>query len=706
MFNTKNKIIYLAIAIFIVGIFLRTYHFTDWLHFELDQARDVFIISDAIDGTRDLPLLGPQARGRELQLGPIFYYFQFFSAKIFARNMFWQNTSLPVAVAFPDLLFSILTIPLSYFFARQFFSRRISFLLFTITSFSYFLIIYGRFAWNPNSMPFWLMLAAYSLLRCGNFLGKDILPKRFYNQKLFFNFKKADGKSVNDCEKVFCPCGKHNFFNKFLINFKNWFVNKFFANKKISRWFILAIFSTAILLQLHFIAFLCFPVVFIIYFIFSKIRISWQTILISLSLIILLFFPVIVNEYKTGGKNTKGLIASVTEDKNDKHDLAEKTFRAFQESSTFFFTIFTGDQHGRDLLITKKQTQGYFPLICDKTCKERLLYLILAIILFLISLATFFFYIFKRNFYVVYKKSGLRRDRKSIKLFFRRTLFAVRIYLKNFSFSRVKEYFRISTRGHDLLFRRSRKFCKNLTRNCNSLFRKKHSAIFLILPWLVMGGLFLILVAYQISPRFFLFMYPPFLILLGSVFYFIEKVFRRFGKFITIGLTIIFIVINLFNIKIGFTELHLSRTENIESSRDLVLKRSDRIILSQLRDVADYILESENKSGNNDVGKIVVGDNRYARAIFYLVNSKSEGEGLLCYVKRGGFEKEIVSGGNFYLLVREKTGVHVNDEMLVNHMIVDERSFGTLKLYVLMLGDDVVGAGDVGGGNLQGCFVR
>lgn len=237
------------------------------------------------------------------------------------------------------------------------------------------------------------------------------------------------------------------------------------------------------------------------------------------------------------------------------------------------------------------------------------------------------------------------------------------------------------------------------------MFRKKHSAIFLILPWLLMGGLFLILVAYQISPRFFLFMYPPFLILLGSLFYFIEKVFRKFGKFITVGLTIIFITINLLNIKIGFTELDLSRTENIEPSRDLVLKRSDRITLGQLRDVADYILESESENGK--VGKkIVVGDNRYARAIYYLVNSKSGSDELLCYVKRGGFEKEIVSDKDFYLLVREKTGVHVNDEMLVNHVIVDERSFGTLKLYELVLKKGVFEIGDVGDENLQGCFLR
>ncbi len=613
MFNLKNKTIYLAIAIFFIGIFLRTYHFTDWLHFELDQARDVFIISDAIDGTRDLPLLGPQARGRELQLGPIFYYFQFFSAKIFGAT--------PVTVVFPDLLFSILTIPLSYFFARKFFSKKISFLLFTVTSFSYFLIVYGRFAWNPNSMPFWSMLAAYALLKTADF--KD-------DKNKLFNCNKNNNKSIDDCKKAFCPCGEHNFYITLIFNLKNWFVNKFFASEKVSWWFVTAVLATSVLAQLHFIAFLCFPIVFIVYFIFSKMRISWKTELISLVVICLLFFPVIINEYKTKGHNTKGLIASVTEDRNDSHDLIEKTFRSFQETSTFYFTIFTGDQHGRDLLITKKKTLGYFPLICDKDCKSRLPYLISAIVFFLISLATFIFYIFK----------GKIIDKN----FFRTVL----------SFKTLKifkgKYFQL-TKG----------FLRSIVVN---LFKNK-SITFLIIPWLVMGGLFLTLVAYQISPRFFLFMYSPFLILLGSLLYFIERFFARLGKFIMMGLVIFFVAMNLYNIKIGFTELDDSRNENIEPSRDLVMKRSDRVTLGQLKDIADYI--SKNEKDNDNTGKIVVGDNRYSRAIYYLVNSKMNGDVLSCYIKRGGFEKESVQNRNFYDLVREKTATHVNDEMLENH---------------------------------------
>lgn len=633
----KNKIKYLAIAIFIIGIFLRTCYITDWLHFELDQARDVFIISDVVNGIKDLPLLGPQARGRELQLGPIFYYFQFVFAKIFGVS--------PVTVAFPDLLFSILTIPLSYLFARQFFSKRISFLLFILTSFSYFLIFYGRFAWNPNSMPFWSMLVAYALL-------------------------KTARESQNDSEKVFCPRGEpachacgdmadRHFFS--FVNLKSWFGGKFFVNKNISWFFVLAVFATSILVQLHFITFLCFPVAFAVYFIFSKIQISWKTVLISLGVSLLLFLPIIINEYKTGGQNTRGLISSVTEDKNDDHDIVEKTFRAFQETATFYFTIFTGDQHGRDLLVTKKATQGYFPLICDKTCKERLPYLILAMVFFVVSLGIFVLKLFafsSLDFSLLFNFN--KNDRKEIFLMMK------------------------------ILFK---SIFKNLLKN--------ESLTFLIVPWLLMGGLFLNLVAYQISPRFYLFMYPPFLIILGALFYFMEKVFLRFGKFITMVFVFFLILLNLVNVKNSFAEMNDSRSENIEMGRDIVMERSDVITLGQLNDVANYILEREKDSGVPN--KIVVGDNRYARAIYYLVNSESEKDVLSCYIKRGGFEKESVLNRNFYVLVREKSSSHINDEMLENHNIVDKKSFGTLKLYELGVKNWVTGIKE---SSSSGCFTR
>ena len=59
------------------GVFLRTYHFSDWLHFELDQAFDYDLVSPAVGHSPlDLPLLGPNVGGGLLRLGPAFYYME------------------------------------------------------------------------------------------------------------------------------------------------------------------------------------------------------------------------------------------------------------------------------------------------------------------------------------------------------------------------------------------------------------------------------------------------------------------------------------------------------------------------------------------------------------------------------------------------------------------------------------------------------
>jgi 4-amino-4-deoxy-L-arabinose transferase-like glycosyltransferase len=152
-----DKIIILAIVI--LAVFLRVYNFSDWLHFGMDQARDANLVSEAVaEGPSHLPLLGPRAGGTFVRLGPIFYYFQYLSAKIF------HSVSPPV-LAYPDLLFSILTIPLFFLFLRLYFRKATALLVSALYAFNFVIIQFSRFAWNPNSIPFWTLLAFYSLIR-------------------------------------------------------------------------------------------------------------------------------------------------------------------------------------------------------------------------------------------------------------------------------------------------------------------------------------------------------------------------------------------------------------------------------------------------------------------------------------------------------------------------------------------------------------
>jgi hypothetical protein len=144
LFRERKLEVILFCSIIALGIFFRTYHFSDWLLFEIDQTYDTRIISPAIEnGIENLPLLGPTAGGgRALRLGPAFYYIEYIGASIFGDT--------PVGHALPVLILSILSIPLFYLFIRRYFNTRVSLALLAIFSISAYLVLYGRFSWSPN----------------------------------------------------------------------------------------------------------------------------------------------------------------------------------------------------------------------------------------------------------------------------------------------------------------------------------------------------------------------------------------------------------------------------------------------------------------------------------------------------------------------------------------------------------------------------
>ena len=139
------------IVLFLVGIFLRSFHFSDWLLVASDQIRDLDLVKNVVLGNHAWPLLGPDmSGGGGFKLGPMYYYFQIISAKIFGVSAASQ--------AYPDLFFSILSIPLLYYFLKRCFSQTAALFSTGVYVFSYFAIEYSRFAWNVNLIPFFVLL--------------------------------------------------------------------------------------------------------------------------------------------------------------------------------------------------------------------------------------------------------------------------------------------------------------------------------------------------------------------------------------------------------------------------------------------------------------------------------------------------------------------------------------------------------------------
>lgn len=559
----KYKYVYVAVFfIFVLGVFLRVYKFDSLMHFELDQARDIFVIKGAIEnGIENLPLLGPQARGKELYLGPIFYYFSYVSSLIFGIS--------PRSMALPDLLFSIFSIPLFYLFARLFLSIRwVAISITAILSTSLFLVTYGRFAWNPNGMFFWSLLTFYSLLRA------------YEDRKL-----KA-------------------------------------------KWFLLFVFSLSILTQLHFIAFVSVPLVVLFYLVMVKIRIPWRVALGSFFILLFLYSPVILSEIKTKGRNIDSFLDAIKlnrgiETVDDREDganrgFAEKTLRAFQETSTFYWNIVSSDNNGGYNIRIKKDDQKFFRIICNENCKNNLGHHFLAILIFVFSLGAFLF-----SFVKIFNKKRFKDD----------------LVIEN-------------------IFNR-------------------HLLLFL---WLFFGEIFLILVAYQISPRFYLYLAAPFLILLGILFELIGKSFS-WGKWFVVTISILLFGLNLFKTTEYLKLLNGAKIEKDPLAwNDIVLNQNDIVTLEQLRMAGKYL----NSLSVQSEKFLIIGDNNYARAFYYVVAVENENNNALCYIKRAGIDVSQLKNKTYYVLTRTKSKDQIDDNMLVTHEIGDWKNFGTINLYKMV----------------------
>lgn len=262
-----------------LAIFLRIYHFSDWLFFKMDQARDALLIKQASElGPGWLPLLGPKAGGTELNLGPAFYYFQYLSAVLF------QGVH-PAVLAFPDLLFGILSIPLFYIFAKKYFSREWSMILASLFAVCFLGIQYSRFAWNPNSLSFFNLLFFYSLLN------------------------------------VFDESRKYRL-----------------------RWVALAGFSFAVSTQLHFLSFLTLPVITAIFLWIDRKNIrkflDWKKTLLFFLIIFLLYIPVFLNEIISKGENTHQFMLALKE-KPSAHSFWQNIKRDIRYWGQNWFLILT-----------------------------------------------------------------------------------------------------------------------------------------------------------------------------------------------------------------------------------------------------------------------------------------------------------------------------------------------------------------------------
>ncbi|OGI26272.1 MAG: hypothetical protein A3J76_04525 [Candidatus Moranbacteria bacterium RBG_13_45_13] len=278
IFFRKNWHYIILTLIIAAAIALRVYHFSEWLHFGMDQARDANLVSEAVrEGPSKLPLLGPRAGGTFVRLGPVFYYFQYISVNIF-------RSIAPPVFAYPDLLFSILTIPLLFLFLRNFFSKTSTLVVTALYAFNFVMIQFSRFAWNPNSVPFWTLLTFFALL-----------------------------KSVDENRK-----------------------------KKKYIWLILAATGWAVAGQLHFVVLAAIPAVFLIFLLWTgKWRnFSWKEAVLVILTLMILFSPMILSDISIKGDNLKQFLWAF-EYKPQDHNFLDNLKTSITMRANYYTVILT-----------------------------------------------------------------------------------------------------------------------------------------------------------------------------------------------------------------------------------------------------------------------------------------------------------------------------------------------------------------------------
>jgi hypothetical protein len=253
------------------------------------------------------------------------------------------NSTHPAAFAYFDLIMSILTIPLLYAFCRLYFSPKHSLIITSLYAFSFLVIQYSRFAWNPNSVPFLMLLTFYGMLRFAQskksknqikWLALWALGFSLASQFHFYAFFALVG-----------ICGIFFLHHLNFIYLANFFV------KTSATLFIYQLSKLRSLLGFS----SKFTQIKKVYQLQSKELIAnskkifsknlLKAFGVALGVILLTYTPMIISELKTDFSNSKLFLGAFSEKSRDDKTFNEKLIRNFREQAKGYFLITTSFEH-------------------------------------------------------------------------------------------------------------------------------------------------------------------------------------------------------------------------------------------------------------------------------------------------------------------------------------------------------------------------
>lgn len=166
---SKNwQIIVLALLVLIAAV-LRFYNISKLDFFTYDQARDA-LYTKRIVADHKFTLIGPQSSIPGLYTPPLYYYMMAPFLRAFNFN--------PTALDFVTATLGVLTVVFLYYVLRLLGANSgISLAMTALYAFQPAIVYQSRYAWNPNTIPFFVLLTLLALLK--------LMQKK---SRLFFSF--------------------------------------------------------------------------------------------------------------------------------------------------------------------------------------------------------------------------------------------------------------------------------------------------------------------------------------------------------------------------------------------------------------------------------------------------------------------------------------------------------------------------------------
>lgn len=151
----KNNFFWIGLGLFILAFFLRSYRIDVLTEFLGDQGRAGLVIYHALN-THSLPLFGPTLLTGQ-HLGPLFYYL--------IGPAFILSHFNPVVPALVVALADSFAVVLLYYVGTKLFGKMPGFSIALLYAVSSYLVTQARTVWEPNFVPFFVMLLIFSFYK-------------------------------------------------------------------------------------------------------------------------------------------------------------------------------------------------------------------------------------------------------------------------------------------------------------------------------------------------------------------------------------------------------------------------------------------------------------------------------------------------------------------------------------------------------------